>query len=168
MPALYVANLTDQDHAFVYTRPATDTVPSKPIYQPIPKGQQIRAYNGENISEIDAIIKQHAPYGMIDAKLINSQKKYTGLAYSVNEPIDIDRILNGLDQNQMARVETALEARKNATVALNESLQESSGGGLRTLEIETVEETPKGQYPKMGDEVIKIEQTPMRSGNNRR
>ncbi len=167
---LYVGNLTDQNHKFIYR---VESVPGRPVETPIGAGQQACVYNNDRPdvdqkAEIDAVLKQHVPYGIVEASSIDLKKGFAGLCYSIDKIIDVEKLLRGMKANEDARVKTALTQRKDAVQALAAALQEESGGGLRSLTVETIEQPRAvGVDPEMGAEQITLQAAPTRAGRPR-
>ena len=147
---LYVANCSKQEHLFTYMIPENP----RPFSHSIRAGAQIEIPGNQDA--IDAIINQHAIYGMME---INKVKKgFGGLCYRLEKPISIEAIQSGftqseqetIDRSQLARNVTAAAADQMiANKAQEMGLKQKSG-----LEIEVIEEKKNA-----GDNEPKFEQT---------
>jgi|SRR6185312_6666149 len=166
MTTLHIANATQQFHEFAFRLGGTG---GAPIIQTIPPGGQIRvAARGGNLSteDVDAIVKQHEPYGLIPVSEVGKRDGFCGLCYSVDRPVSFSRLAEQIGHNRMALISRGKENRKAAAVAINETLEANireSGRTdvLRTLQIEVeqlndpqvlrVDKTTEGLAREMAD-----------------
>lgn len=140
---LYIGNATKQHHDFAYVVPEN----KKLRMQTIRPGGQIAITGDLSTPEVDAIVEQHRKYGMVNVDAIDRTKKFTGLCYSTNGPISVDKLSRAMQRNTDALVEQGREIRKNAAVAesnrLEGNLQETGRNErLRGFETSIVEENP--------------------------
>lgn len=141
MAILYVANTTLQDHDFLYRVPAEDSANSRVRMQKIRSGAQIRVHKDSPNSVLDAIIQQHAPYGLVPYDEIPKTKRYIGLCYRMDKEIDIDRLLHATDHNLGVKEEQSDQIRREGAIAVGHAIEEHSGEHVEALEVETVEIT---------------------------
>lgn len=134
---LYVANTTKQEFDFTYMLPEN----VRPFMHKIRAGSQIEL-NGSQI-ELDAIISQHAIYGMVEANKV--KKGFGGLCYRLEKPVSIDAIEQGLSQTAQDKIDRALDARKMTAAAadmvISQKAQEMGLQQKAPLEVEVVEES---------------------------
>ena len=143
MSQMYIANPSQQYVDFIYRLPES----TNNITQKIPPGGQIRiAARRGNLTppDIDAILEQHAKYGLIRASDISKRRGYVGLIAEIDKPVNMKQIVDGIKGNREILIERGKEIRKNSAVALNEQIQatidnQSMPEALRGLEF-SVEE----------------------------
>ena len=139
---LYIANLTHQRQDFQYRLPEDGKIRK----QTIEIGEQIQISGDLNTPEIDAIIEQHAIYGLINVTDIDRTKAFAGTCYSVGKPVNMERVRYAILHNQEVLEERGRDLRKEAAVAANNSIEEQTQGGLKALEL-SVEELPTKDKP---------------------
>ena len=153
---LYVANATKQVHEFWYTIPGT----SGPRMQPIRPGGQIPVSGNLQPEEIDAVIKHHERYGLVEAAGIDRIKVFAGLCYSIDKPVPAAKIEKLFVHNQEVLERRAEEKLVAAALANNSILeskveQAASDAGrplpsLGDLEISISEDSVRGDPSKVG------------------
>lgn len=133
---LYVANCSKQEFQFTYMIPENPRAFSHHIRA----GAQIEINNGQD--EIDAIIKQHAIYGMMEVGKV--QRGFGGLCYRLEKPINVDAIESGMSQSDQEMIDRALEVRKVGAAAadqiINTKAQEMGLKVKSGIEVEVIEE----------------------------
>ena len=140
MPALYVANLSKQHHQFLFHRRENPQV----IPEHIPVGSQIRIGGNLTMDDIEDIIKQHLPYGLKSVKELKRTQSFSGLCYSIDEPVQMDSFDVALEKNDDVLNANAEERRQTAAEAIadsNRKLAGEAGLPLQRTEVETVEDT---------------------------
>ena len=95
MSVLFVANCTKQDHDFVYITPET----GKPRLVRIETGSQKQIHTSDNEMNLNAIVKQHEPYGLIPVNEVKRNRAFTGMCYSFDKPVPVDAIMVADEQN---------------------------------------------------------------------
>lgn len=142
---LYIANVTAQVQDFIYRVPETTSN----------RSQRIDIYSQQMLSgdlsasEIAAIVKQHAVYGLIPVDEIDRTKPFIGLCYSVDKPVAIEKIRRAIVHNKGVLEERGRDLRKEAAVVVNNHIEQQfedprSGGAaaaLRAVELSVQEET---------------------------
>jgi len=150
---LYIANTTKQANVFHYRMPENPRIYQKDI----PAGGQAMIHSPELTQfEVDHIVKQHEIYGLCDASRLDQNKAYVGLCYSVDKPIDADKIAKTLKKNDAVLEREGQEFRKNSAVALNEALNAESDNSVKQLSVEIVEEAKRGQTASHDPEFIDV------------
>lgn len=149
---LYVANCTRQVQDFIYRLPEH----TAPMRQRIDIGHQVALSGDLSQPDIDAVIKAHTRYGMVAASEVDHTKAFIGTCYSVDKPVKIGTIQFALQHNNDVLILKGREMRQEAAVAINNALDESTGGGsLSEVEISVVEEKgANGESPIFGEGVI--------------
>lgn len=138
---IFIANITKQAHDFIYRRREINRL----VTRPISAGGQIMIDTDKD--EIDFIIQQSQPYGMVHHKDIRNGKNFNGLAYNFDKPLNIDAIKAGIQHNDEVMEAVALEARQNAAVATDSSLQDiarNGGSKVSGFEVEVTEVKRQG------------------------
>lgn len=151
----YVANTSKQHNEFTFWVPEQ----RRPFTQMIRAGTQELIYPQGEREVHESIIQQHQHYGIKPLSEIDRAKGFVGLCYQFDSPISTDRLNEIMLRNDGALTESSLERRKEAAAALESSLSEiaeNSHNGLRSLEIEVVEEARKGVDTQVS-ETISIE-----------
>lgn len=169
MPDLYIANLTKQHQDFIFLEPGSQNSLSPPRHrtQRIGIGEQALIHKRKMThEEIDEIVKQHEAYGLVNFKDIDN-KEFRGLCYSIDRPIPVEKILDGIEMNENQREEISKRVRRESAAALSEHINgdDSSKSELNSLQVEVREETERGISPKV-DETISVDQK--NSGKRRR
>lgn len=163
MSTMYVANSTSQNHDFHYRLPENPGL----IRVPIRAGAQIALKNlGPN--DVDAILEQHEPYGLIEAKAVSRNRKFSGLCYQIDREVNLDTIRALFSRNQDVLVERGKELRTAAAVAIHENLQQQAfeqqmPDPLRALEttIEEINRDPRDESPEINEGVrVAVDNTP--------
>ena len=91
---LYIANASMQTFDFMYRVPGTNGVRK----QTIPIGEQIKISGSLSQPEVDAIIDQHRPYGMVESSELDRVRgRFGALVYSVDKPVAASRLAQAQD-----------------------------------------------------------------------
>ena len=161
MPRLYIANITQQIHRFLYTVPETDGGLRTQDIQP---GGQIEISDSENMNQtqLDAIIQQHARYGMINVKEIDRAKRFAGLCYSVGEKIPLKKLEIGLDHNFDVLTERGHETRKMNAVAISNTVEDHIQRQAGSVHTEVIEDERKGEHKDFDKETMVVTRDPER------
>lgn len=123
MTQMHIANVTAQNHTFVY-RVAEG---SKAVEQTIPAGGQIRisANRGDlSMSDVHAIVDQHEKYGLISFDAIGKTRDYVQLVYSLDKPVNITKMFEQIHANRDILVERGKINRQAAAVAVSKAVEE--------------------------------------------
>jgi hypothetical protein len=104
-------------------------------------GGQI-AISGElNPPQVEAIIRQHAPYGLKAVDEIDRTKAFTGLCYSLDRQINVEKLMKAIAHNMEVLTTRGAEQRMEAAVAINNALEDQQqGGNLKALQVSVMEE----------------------------
>lgn len=150
MAHLFIANLTKQHHTFAYRPPEPDgkTESRELRFEQIGVGQQVRLGEDMNPEQIDAIIEQHAVYGLKDAKEIDRSREFVGLCYSIDKPVKLDAVVERIEKNAEVLDKKAQDRMEDLAGAVATGL-ESTGAPLTHTEVEVVEQTKGGATPSV-------------------
>lgn len=152
MPKLYVANVSKQHHIFTYRTPESRHAP---IMIPIGQQREITGKHGElGHDDIALILKDKAPYGLVDIKEIKNRREFTGLCYSIGDPVKVDTFYEGLEQNDKALDERSAEIREEAASAIATQMEETLRTPVKRTEVELVEQTAGTPKIAEGTEVL--------------
>jgi hypothetical protein len=133
----YVANVTKQNHIFVYRVPER----SQAITQLIPIGAQIcLAPNGSNTDltpeEIDAVLKQHGRYGMRDASNLGASidpdhkdAPFSGIVYSIGKAVSPEKLEKASIRHEQGLDKLGKQIRQEAALAAQHSFEKKILGG---------------------------------------
>ena len=143
---LFIANCTAQRHDFQYRIVEQAGVKR----QQIPMNGQIEIAYDLNQQQVDGIIAQHAPYGMVSVDEIDRTRPFIGLCYSVGKPIKVDALRRTLVHNRDVLEETGKKNRTEAGLAVAEQLManDPANGGLQAVETSVVEVEPKDGHAR--------------------
>ena len=106
---LYVANTTLQHHEFVFWRPENSQLQRVQI--PI-MNQRLVVDDQPEI--VRAIIDQHVAYGLLEARAMLRTKRFTGLGYRLDKPVDIESLMLAKQQNDAVLMERSKAQREMA------------------------------------------------------
>lgn len=155
MTKMFVANCTRQVQDFSYYLPESRA----PRVQPIPVGGQIRISGELTPMDVEAIVKQHAKYGLVSAAEINRTKVFIGLCFSLDKPVPIDTMRQVLTSNVVVLRERGRIIREEAAVAVNNALSEENPS-LTSLEMSVVEDRKDGGTPEVAEGVRVAHEAP--------
>lgn len=145
MAKLYVANATKQRFEFVYRLPGS---PGAKL-QTIEIGGQIQVGGPTSIflpEDIDSVLEQYRQYGLVSVdEMDRGRTAFTGLCYSVDKPVSIDRLQRAMQRNSEALDKRGRVIRQEAAISVNnaienELLEKRTETGLRGLEMSVQEE----------------------------
>lgn len=141
----YIANASAQVQELYFWLPEV----SRPVMQRLNMGQQeLLAHRELTKDQLDAVLAQLHPYGVANIKDIDREKKFSGLCYQLDKPINVEDLKNGVQRNQEVLEARSREAREMSTAAIHEDLQKQTKGGVKGLEVETSEQPPQSDPDK--------------------
>lgn len=120
---LFIANTTKQRHIFTFR--VLETGRLRQI--PIDHGSQSKVLEGST-EEIEAVIKHHQVYGLVDATKIDQSRQFVGLCYSIDKPVSANIIEKTIRDNDDHLTRNAHDRRQASVAALDTSLRESGIG----------------------------------------
>lgn len=136
---LYVANCSKYVQDFLYRLPEK----KNQIFQKIiPIGGQVEVRDAP-MDTLVYIIKQHLHYGLVPVEEIDRTKGFFGLCYSIDRPIDIEKIMNAIDHNEEQLELQSHEHRKRMAASLSNTIDNNmqhTESTLQSLEVEVVEQ----------------------------
>ena len=135
---MYVANATKQINQFWYKTLGRTT----PIRQDIREGGQIQIAGDLLPEDIDYIVGQHSQYGLVKVDEIDRTKTFTGLCYSLNTPIKMEKIQKLMMHNQEVLVERAETTLRDTAIA---------NGGLVEDKVTMLARDNRMPAPRVGD-----------------
>lgn len=115
MASLYVGNATKLRFDFCYRVPETTTLRT----QRIEPGMQERITGDLSTEQIDAIIAQHAKYGLINESDIDRARAFHGTCYSIGKPLTVARLTYLMSKNMDQLVTRGDEIRRANAIAQN-------------------------------------------------
>lgn len=146
---LFIGNATKQHHDFVYWVPNAKSTRT----QRVPIGGQVQISGDLSQSDVDHIIQQHAPYGLVASSEADHVRDFVGLCYSVDRPIRMQTLEKLMHHNTRVLSDAGKEIRRQASVAGNDQLENNlveSGRTetLRQMEASIVEENHDDRSPE--------------------
>lgn len=163
---MFVANLSSQEHDFVYRLPLNPS----PIRQTIPPWSQVPltgsggSQGDFNTLEIESVIRHHSIYGMIEAREIGNQKKLAPLAYALDKPIPLALIQRAREGNLHILEARGAQIRQEAAVAANYQIEEQLARSDLPLGITGLEMTIQEEEPRRGSKPISDGHTLLNEG----
>lgn len=161
---LYIGNATKQVLTFAYRVPEMNGVRT----QTIAVGSQVMLSGDLSTKQIDAIVDQNRKYGLVPVDEVDRARDFVGICFSIDKPISSSKLTLAMQRNTDVLVERGKQNRKAAALAVNGQIQsdlaehDGLGASLKSLEMSTVEEEPKGGYrtTKPIGEGVRIERDP--------
>ena len=158
MPKLFIGNATRQNYQFSFREAGPDGRPSGQLRTiPIMPGTQIAVPGDRDERQIDAILKQHAKYGIIAEAEIDRGRVFHGTCYSIGKPISAARLIYLMEGNVADLVRQGEETRRASAVAqnslINDALTERCGQPIDQLDLTVQQENedPKNAVPQMSE-----------------
>ena len=147
MTKLYVANCSQQNQSVNYRLVESTGVKN----QILEIGTQT-ILGGRDLThiQVDGIIEQLSPYGFFEASTIGKQHNYAGLVYSLDKPVSFDLMSRVIERNREILIHQGREIRKEAAVAVNNSLDDNTGAAPDVLEM-SVQEEKRGSGDSSAD-----------------
>lgn len=118
---LYVANATRQVLEFHARIPEI----KRTVVQRIPPGSQQQIAGDLNQPQIDAIVAQHAKYGMIPVDEIDRTRDFIGICYSVDKVILVTKIQRAMQVNNAVLTERGKKIRQDAAIVSHQAIENS-------------------------------------------
>ena len=139
MTKMFIANTTQQVQDFQYRLPENPKI----VKQTIPIGGQIQIPGDLTVHDIEAIIEQHSPYGMVAVSEIDRTKPFIGVCYSLDKAVTVNKIMSAIEHNGAVLDARGREIRKEAAVSVNNAIEEQSRD-FRALDIGITEVRKEG------------------------
>lgn len=158
MSKLYVANTSKHVQEVQYWVAGA----TRAFSQTIGIGQQALIYDTPTATLNDHahIVEQLARYGVVSADeighRIGNKKRYTGLCYRFEKPVNIEAIQAGLAHNDEVIDAVSLEQRKISAATLHHNVNETSRGGAPEVELEFIEQQQPGSNADTKSESLSV------------
>lgn len=131
MARLYIANCTKQIQQVAYRLDfnADGTPNTRGQFQPhrsqdIPPGKQVQLGGDFHMSQVDNIVEQLVPYGMVGAiDVAHAGKKVIPLVFNVDKPVPAEIMRRVVFHNDNTQIGEGAERRAKAAVANNQLVQ---------------------------------------------
>lgn len=120
MTKLYVANLTDQDHIFIFKLPEKVGPPLRKV---IPAKRQEMIPGVQSPVDCTAIIEHHSPYGMRAVEELG-REGMVPLVYSIDKPVSSRVMDDQYARNKRVLFQRGEEQRKIAAVQTNRYMED--------------------------------------------
>ena len=145
---LYIANGTRHNIDFLYRLPEAP----QPRMTKIPVGNQVMLSGDLNTQQIDAIVNQHAMYGLVAAEDIDHTKPFVGMCYSIDKPVKAVKLLAMDEHNQSLLADESKRNREELAIATHQTMEQNVPGFM-SVETSIVEETKSGGAPSIAEGV---------------
>lgn len=158
----YVANCTQQNHILNFRLPDS----RKPLSYKLPMGKQLLV-GDLTPPEVDALVEQLGPYGLIGVGEITNAKGKITYVMSQGVPVKSADILRALDKNNGVLRDEGKHRREEAAVAANAGMN-TDDTPLNKLEM-SIEEDTSGSFSD-GDKLaegMRIDNTQSTSENKK-
>lgn len=172
MATLYIANCQRQAHVFQYRVPAEEGYAMRRVLSVrIEPGTQQRIYQEAPLPVLEAIIAQHAPYGLVPVEEAVKTKGFVHLCYSFDKPVDFERFNYAAEHNKGVLFDRGQQMRTDAALAADTALEEHRQReqlpSLRSVEVEVIENSDTPQIA-IGLDIDRPGRTPSRETLDRR
>jgi hypothetical protein len=142
---LYVANVTEQNFIFNWREPEVQRFFSIEI----PAGSQIHVLKGKTREVVEDVIAQHKKYSIVDlpgAKNATREGKKIYLVYSTKDPLPYEVYELVQEVNDDIAADQIQLNKEKAAYAFGKMIEQDMSGlkeGIKEVELEIIEETPK-------------------------
>ncbi|MFA9204829.1 MAG: hypothetical protein ACEQSH_00075 [Bacteroidia bacterium] len=146
---MFVANCSQQDQHFMYRLPEQRRM--REIMIPIGGQVMLPDHDKLSVTDIEAVVKQHSQYGMVDQNEAIRTRHFSGLCYNLDKPVDLDRVRFSIERNLGVLEDRGKRNREAAAVAVHDAMEAKaadSGMTVRNLEMTIQEE---GDSPSMAE-----------------
>lgn len=116
---LYIANASKQYLQFEFR-----SIETGRISRSVPPGQQT-AFANLSTPQIDAIVKQHARYGMFRVDEISGNRGKIDYIYAIDKPVKPDVLTKLAKHNDAVLHMRGHETRKKLAISINDSLDQN-------------------------------------------
>ncbi len=156
MPVLYLANCTRLDFD-KYGEKDPRAMGKLPKHQDIPAGRQVPLGGELHMTQIEDIIQQLQPYGLMAQKDIASEHGRLSWVFNVNRPVSEDAIRYVLDFNSGILTEEGQKRRHRAAIAANEALAEQIEGEPDRFHVEFEQLDEEGRKGPLLAEGVRVD-----------
>ena len=136
---MYVVNATQQIRQFTFWLKGAP----RALVQEVPIGGQTLVAGRElSVTDIEHVIQQHAPYGLVEvSEALRSRGTFDGVAYSLDKPVPYDRIVDLVDRYNGVMNERGKELRAAAAIATNDYIETNLRENGVPARLQTLEQT---------------------------
>lgn len=150
---LWIINCTKQNH-IINLRHSEQT---KLTPHRINMGSQKCVLENASKIEIEAILNQLRHYRLINISNVDSDREITGLCYSINKPVEAEKIYGAIETNGDRLDEQASKIQEYSALAANEFIEKTLGEigatvketGIEIEKIESDVNNKKGKTRKV-------------------
>ena len=156
---VYIANCTDQVHDFAYRLPEMP-IGRPAIRQQIHPRSQVKLSGDLNTPDIEAVVRQHARYGLAAVDEVATTDHLINLVYSIDRPISEETIRYVIGRNEVVLRSLGHRLRQEAAIAVNNQLDEAAPAAkLKAVELTVQEEETRSNPEPSFAETIKVDRT---------
>lgn len=139
---LWIANCTKQNKEVPYRLPEVRRI----FELKISAGQQA-CLPHEDLSktQIDYFINQLKHYGLRDANTVKNVREHVGLIYSIDKPVDMNRVAKVRERNDEIMTDVVDESLKQSLLAADHSVRSQTGDHGRVDTVEVLESVPANE-----------------------
>lgn len=150
---LWIANCTKQNKEVPYRLPEVRRI----FELKISAGQQA-CLPHEDLSktQIDYFINQLKHYGLRDANTVKNVREHVGLIYSIDKPVDMNRVAKVRERNDEIMTDVVDESLKQSLLAADHSVRSQTGDHGRVDTVEVLESVPANEDRKPHARKLKI------------
>lgn len=134
---LYIGNATRQTFQFAYRIPESTSLRT----QPIAPGTQEKISGDLSPEQVEAIIAQHAKYGLIKESDIDRAKAFHGTCYSIGKRITNTNLAYLMNRNMSHLVVQGEQIRKANAIAQNTNFERALTESGRPERVATLDLT---------------------------
>jgi hypothetical protein len=126
---LYIANTTKHDQIIFYrldfdqSGQPVSQVGKMPKQQTIPRGRQVNIGGDLYMSQIDSIVEQLKPYGLIGVADVQHMTKIAPYVFNVDQPVSSETMRRVHAFNDGVSILDGKKRRQSAAVAVNDQVQ---------------------------------------------
>lgn len=140
---MFIANATKQPHEFSFRLPGEDMASFKRVsVRTLPPGGQDVVAEGP-LTVLEGIIEQYRIYGIVPLDEAVKTRGFIGYIFSIDEPIDVERLGYAADHNQGVLWERGLRQRQEMAIGIDHALEDGIRAPVRTFELEIAEDAEK-------------------------
>lgn len=150
---LWIANCTKQNKEISYRLPEVRRL----FELKVNAGQQAPLPQ-EDLSklQVDYFINQLRHYGLRDANTVKNVREHVGLIYSIDKPVDMNRVSQVRDRNDEILTEVVDEGLKQSLLAADQTVRSQTGDHGHVDTVEVVEAVPANETRKPHSRKLKI------------
>lgn len=144
---VFIGNTTKQILEFAYKLPER-----KLITQRVGVYKQVKLAVDCSQKDVDAVFDQWGKYGLIDVTEIESVRKdFEGYLISIGKPIASERLARAAHYREGVLIERGKELRKQAAIAMMNTIESETGQIAKNYEVSVAEEIPRQGFTNPDD-----------------